>query len=217
MQYSDDWPSALEPMVIAFGATAALGWVFARNLVQARIVMCLLVASMVAGPLMSDIFTISSTQAGTNPVSGPLSNNPAAISRHLEDIRKGHPLWAQQIAYGTPAPPQLTNMLSETKETWAAATYTAQNAALYQLSSNRPVMAIGGWLGKDPAPDLRRFKELVADGRIRYFIPQRALLDRGTVGPNSIEITEWVQATYPAQTVEGVEFFDLRTPRGRIQ
>ncbi|WP_336047679.1 ArnT family glycosyltransferase [Streptomyces sp. CA2R101] len=54
--------------------------------------------------------------------------------------------------------------------TWAAAAIGSQNAASYQLATEKPVMAIGGFNGSDPSPTLARFKKEVAAGKIHYFI-----------------------------------------------
>ena len=42
---------------------------------------------------------------------------------------------------------------------WAAATTGSQQAAGYQLASQKPVMAIGGFNGSDPYPSLEQFKQ----------------------------------------------------------
>ena len=54
--------------------------------------------------------------------------------------------------------------------TWAAAAVTANGAAPLQIASGEPIMAIGGFNGTDPAPSLTEFKQLVAQGKIHYFI-----------------------------------------------
>ena len=54
--------------------------------------------------------------------------------------------------------------------TWAAAAVGANNAAGYQLASEEPVMAIGGFNGSDPSPTLAQFEQYVADGQIHWFI-----------------------------------------------
>ena len=54
--------------------------------------------------------------------------------------------------------------------TWVAATIGSQNAASYQLATNLPVMAIGGFNGSDPSPTLEQFQAYVAQGKIHYFI-----------------------------------------------
>ncbi|MBT2451127.1 glycosyltransferase family 39 protein [Streptomyces sp. ISL-43] len=58
------------------------------------------------------------------------------------------------------------------KYTWAAAAIGSQNAASYQLASEKPVMAIGGFNGSDPSPTLEQFKAYVEAGKIHYFIGQ---------------------------------------------
>ncbi|MFJ5675316.1 ArnT family glycosyltransferase [Streptomyces sp. NPDC093097] len=54
--------------------------------------------------------------------------------------------------------------------TWAAAAIGSQNAASYQLATQKPVMPIGGFNGSDPSPTLAQFKRYVAEGKIHYFI-----------------------------------------------
>ncbi len=46
----------------------------------------------------------------------------------------------------------------------------SNSAAGYQLASDEPVMAIGGFNGTDPAPTLAQFEKYVAEGKIHYFI-----------------------------------------------
>ena len=47
--------------------------------------------------------------------------------------------------------------------TWTAAAIGANNASGYQLASEQPVMAIGGFNGSDPSPTLAQFKQYVAE------------------------------------------------------
>ncbi len=54
--------------------------------------------------------------------------------------------------------------------TWVAAAVGANTAAGYQLGSDDPVMAIGGFNGTDPDPSLAAFKKLVSEGKVHYFI-----------------------------------------------
>ncbi|MFI8910712.1 ArnT family glycosyltransferase [Streptomyces sp. NPDC053513] len=87
--------------------------------------------------------------------------------------------------------------------TWVAAAVGAQNAASYQLATEKPVMAIGGFNGSDPSPTLAQFKQYVADGRIHYFIGSG-----GGMGGGS-EISSWVEDTFEKTTVDGTAFYDL--------
>ena len=51
-----------------------------------------------------------------------------------------------------------------------AAAVGSNTAAGYQLATEEPVMAIGGFNGSDPSPTLAEFQQLVADGEIHCFI-----------------------------------------------
>jgi 4-amino-4-deoxy-L-arabinose transferase-like glycosyltransferase len=95
--------------------------------------------------------------------------------------------------------------------TWAAATVGSNSAAGYQLASGKPVMAIGGFNGTDPAPTLTRFQQYVRDGRVHYFLPGRTIPSRGgTSGSgNAQQITSWVTQTFTATTVDGTTVYDL--------
>ncbi|MFJ6410835.1 ArnT family glycosyltransferase [Streptomyces hydrogenans] len=105
--------------------------------------------------------------------------------------------------------------------TWAAAAVGAQNAASYQLATEKPVMAIGGFNGSDPSPTLAQFKRYVAEGKIHYFIGSGGGGTEGgmggtggTGGPgggagSSSEISAWVQENFTAVTVGSATFYDL--------
>ncbi|MFD3530473.1 ArnT family glycosyltransferase [Streptomyces sp. NPDC058664] len=95
--------------------------------------------------------------------------------------------------------------------TWVAAAVGSQNAASYQLATEKPVMAIGGFNGSDPSPTLDRFKQYVAEGRIHYFISSGGGGGGGGMGGDgtSAEIVAWVQDTFEAVTVGSSTFYDL--------
>ena len=92
--------------------------------------------------------------------------------------------------------------------TWAAAVVGSNNAAGYQLATELPVMAVGGFNGTDPAPTLARFQQLVAEGKIHYFIAGRMM--QGDTGSNAAaQIGAWVQANYAAESVGGTTVYLL--------
>lgn len=93
---------------------------------------------------------------------------------------------------------------------WAAATTGSQNAAGYQLASELPIMAIGGFNGTDPAPTLEQFKAYVAAGLVRYYIVGGGMGGSQMGGSSAAsEIEAWVEETFEAQTVGGVTVYDL--------
>jgi 4-amino-4-deoxy-L-arabinose transferase-like glycosyltransferase len=92
--------------------------------------------------------------------------------------------------------------------TWAAAVVGSNNAAGYQLATALPVMPLGGFNGTDPAPTLAQFQQLVADGKIHYFIAARMM--QGSTGSDAaMEISAWVQANFTARTIDGTTVYLL--------
>jgi hypothetical protein len=112
--------------------------------------------------------------------------------------------------------------------TWVAAVPGSTEAAYYQLASDQPVMALGGFSSGDPAPTLEQFQSYVADGRIHYYIPStglgipkmssggsgaQAIKPPGNDGSNEAErIGDWVKQHYSAITIDGVTLYDLTQP-----
>ena len=96
--------------------------------------------------------------------------------------------------------------------TWVAAAVGSQNASGYQLATQEPVMAVGGFNGSDPSPTLEQFKAYVAEGKIHYFIGGGGMGGQSMGGSSSSsEIAAWVQENFTAQTVGGVTVYDLTT------
>ncbi|WP_431044153.1 ArnT family glycosyltransferase [Streptomyces sp. P1-3] len=106
--------------------------------------------------------------------------------------------------------------------TWVAAAIGSQNAASYQLATEDPVMAIGGFNGSDPSPTLAQFKEHVQQGKIHYFIASGGMgggMGEGPGGDNgggpgggngtSSRITSWIEDTFKKVTVDGTTLYDL--------
>jgi hypothetical protein len=92
--------------------------------------------------------------------------------------------------------------------TWAAATVGSESAAPLQLATGKPVLAIGGFNGTDPAPTLAQFERLVSQHKIHYFVGQNGSSFGGGSGA-APEITSWVEAHFTARTVGGVTVYDL--------
>ncbi len=95
--------------------------------------------------------------------------------------------------------------------TWVAAAIGSNTASGYQLATELPVMAIGGFNGSDPSPTLAQFKRYVADGEIHYFIGGGSGGGGGmnAGGSTSSEISTWVSDNFTAKTVDGVTIYDL--------
>ena len=98
----------------------------------------------------------------------PPDRHPGPAGRHGD--RRGRAPAASSAA-ASPRPP-ITALLQTDADsyTWAAAAIGSNSAAGYQLASEEPVMAIGGFNGSDPSPTLAQFQTYVANGEIHYFI-----------------------------------------------
>ncbi|MFJ1605141.1 ArnT family glycosyltransferase [Streptomyces sp. NPDC088253] len=98
--------------------------------------------------------------------------------------------------------------------TWAAAAIGSQNSASYQLSTGKPVMAIGGFNGTDPSPTLAQFKKYVTDGKIHYFISGGGMGggNSSSTTSTSSQISSWVTANFKKVTVGSATFYDLTQP-----
>lgn len=119
---------------------------------------------------------------------------------------------------GSPTPSaELTALLEQDagSYTWVAAAIGSNNAAGYQLATGKPVMAVGGFNGTDPAPTLAQFQALVAAGKIHYFVGGGTAMGRRVASTDTggsddaTQILRWVQENFAATTVGGTTVHDL--------
>jgi len=93
---------------------------------------------------------------------------------------------------------------------WAASAVGSNTAAGYQLATDDPVMAIGGFNGTDPAPTLAGFERFVHEHEIHYFIAGGVVGGAGgNAGSDANAIATWVEDHFTARTVDGVTIYDL--------
>jgi hypothetical protein len=95
--------------------------------------------------------------------------------------------------------------------TWVAATTSDNEAASLELATGKAVMAIGGYNGTDNAITLAKFKQLVAAGRIHYYVAD----SQGFIGSTAANtstgyaIQQWVTQTFTAETIGGTTVYDV--------
>ena len=120
---------------------------------------------------------------------------------------------------GTPSD-EVVQFLEDGKAgfTYALATIGANSAAGYQLATDDPVMAIGGFNGTDQWPTLEGFQQMVTDGDIHYFLAGGGFPGGGGGGggaqgiSSSSAISSWVTANFESVEVDGTTFYDLTQP-----
>jgi 4-amino-4-deoxy-L-arabinose transferase-like glycosyltransferase len=180
------WTPWLRWVLLAVTAIAVLALVFG---VHARgWLVGVLVAAALLGTSGYSFATAAIPHSGSIPLSGPRTQQGGGGG-----LREG--------ASST----EVVQLLKGTSTEWAAATVGAQGAASLQLSSGRPVIAIGGWNGSDPAPTLDEFKALVAQGKVRYFVTG----GQGGFGRGDSGIGAWVAANFEAVDAGGQTIYDL--------
>ena len=116
---------------------------------------------------------------------------------------------------GTPSDAVISALTENADQyTWVAAAVGSNSAAGFQLASEKPVMAIGGFNGSDPSPTLAEFKELVAQGKIHWFIGGGGGMGGGQQGGSSAsqDIRSWVSENFTAQTIGNTTMYDLTAP-----
>ncbi len=117
---------------------------------------------------------------------------------------------------GTPSTEAVSALTRNADDfTWVAATVGSNSAAGFQLATEKPVMAIGGFNGSDPSPTLEEFIALVERGRIHWFIGG-ARMGGGQMGGSraSSEIASWVAQNFEAQEIGNTTMYDLSLPVG---
>jgi 4-amino-4-deoxy-L-arabinose transferase-like glycosyltransferase len=177
--------------VAGVGATTAIAMGVHRMKRAAVVVAAVALIAGFGGTAAYTVATASVAHTGSIPASGPAGD--------------------QQMDFGMSraVSAELTAALRNTTERWAAASTGAQGAGNLQLASGRPVMAIGGFSGSDPAPTLARFQAYVEAGEVRYYIDG----GRGGGPGGDSGIASWVQANFTAVTIGGQTVYDLSASR----
>lgn len=199
--------------------------------IMARTTAALAVAAALAGPLAYSLSTAATAHSGSIVSAGPAVSGRggagmppsfggapggiggAAAANGTGMVRGpgagGAGGMGGLLGASTPSAALVTALQTNAgKFTWAAAVVGSNNAAGYQLATQLPVMAVGGFNGTDPAPTLAQFQQYVADGRIHYFIAGRTM--QGESGSDdAAQIAAWVQANFSARTVGGTTVYLL--------
>ncbi len=199
-----DWHPWLKYVVatLGFGAALMIGGV--RHLPRriGQVVAATAVVAALLGPAAYSLSTAATAHTGSLPSAGPTTrtNQPGGGGGLLE---------------GSESTTAITDLLEADADTytWVAAAVGSNSASGYQLATEEPVMAIGGFNGSDPSPTLAQFQQYVADGEIHYFIASGGGPGGVAGGPRSsgsaTEIASWVAANFESQTVDQITLYDL--------
>ena len=225
-----DWQPWLRYVVLVLGIGSAVLLLgvgrLPRRLGQAVATTALVAA--LAGPAAYSLATAATPHSGSIPSAGPASSAgfggprggfgaPPNATPGAAGTTNGTANGASTggLLDGSTSSAALNALLGQDSSSyrWVAAAVGSNTAAGYQLATQLPVMPIGGFNGSDPSPTLAEFQRYVADGDIHWFIASGGG-PGGGFGPNaggstSSAIATWVEATFTAQTVDGVTVYDL--------
>jgi 4-amino-4-deoxy-L-arabinose transferase-like glycosyltransferase len=233
-----DWAPWLRWFVLLFGAAAVAAVLIARSVL---LVSATVAATLLAGPTAYSLQTASTAHTGALPVAGPSA--AGGFGGGPGGARNGAPpnggqggppagLGGQQ---GGTAPGGATTRggagglggvatissalkaaLTSGSYTWAAATTGDNEAASLELATGKAVMSLGGYNGTDPAITLAAFKQLVAQGKVHYYVADSG----GFIGSGdaqtstAYQIQQWITSTFTAQTIGSTTVYDLTSNTG---
>ena len=229
---SPDFLPCAKYLVLVAGLGSALllaGVRFLPRRIALAVGAAALVASL-AGPAAYAVDTAATPHTGSIPSAGPSSGQgqgppggpaggPGGGGQVGGGMRGGT---TGGLLSGSQSTAEITALLQQDASAydWAAAAGGSNSAAGYQLASQQPVMAIGGFNGSDPSPTLAQFQSWAAEGRIHWFIASDGGLGGGVGGgfggggpsaggSTSSAIASWVEDSFTATTVDGVALYDL--------
>jgi hypothetical protein len=184
---------AVLSLLVLTGVAGALlvGAVRSARWPVVRLGAVLALTAVLIGPVTWSVATAASPHTGSSVKAGPV--NGALL-----------PGAGSTPAAASSADPALLSALRRDTDdwTWTAATVGRKAAAL-QLAAGAPVMPIGGFFGRDPAPTLAGFEADVRAHRIHWYVP-------GLHGSGSAHrIDRWVRAHAPSVRVGGTTIYDL--------
>lgn len=174
LAHQPSWPMLLTSVVVAGTAVAVIGVLYAGDLRcpqfspspwrHGGLLPLTVVLTLLLGPIAWSVATAGQVHHGPNVVSGPSrsllqpsstpAGRPAAEGAFPSGMR-------DKVLGGSGGYP------------WAAAV-VGHRAADLQLATGVPVLAVGGYFGRDPSPTLPEFVTAAASHRVHYLLFTKA-------------------------------------------
>lgn len=186
------WSRWLTPPVVSCAAVTALvvvGLPLVRGLRGRRWVVAVALATgavgVLAAPATWTAYSVHSSRFVALPTAGPPAEVQVAFARRFARARGG----AVGSGFGGMDAGLLRYLEShQGSARYLMATMAAMSAAPYMIASERPAMALGGFMGGDRIVDASRLSGMVSSGLVRYFL-------LGRMGsPVNSDLVAWVSA-----------------------
>jgi 4-amino-4-deoxy-L-arabinose transferase-like glycosyltransferase len=223
-----DWAPWLRLVVLVAGLASGVLLLFAAHLPEAaaRGVAVVAVLSVLAAPVGYALATAATPHTGAIPSAGPAGAGGGprffagpggrAGAQPPVGVPRGGMMLGGVLDAVTPTAAVTSALNQRAGEfTWVAAVVGSNAAAGYQLATGHPVLPLGGFNGTDPAPTLAQFQDWVRAGKVHYLIGGGLAGFGGRFGAartgsdDAQRIVEWVAASFPMSTVDGVTLYDL--------
>lgn len=196
--YRNDWTILMWIVgvagVAATGITVILPPRISKRL--RRMALACAVISACAAPIAYSISTVLVAHSGSIPTAGP---NASAMNNTNNETAFAEAVLVKFL------------LANQRGATWIAAVDSANTSAPIQLSTKQPVMAIGGFNGSDLTLTLQSFKQLVATGKVRYYVADNSSRGGGS-GRNS-DIAQWATSSGVKIEYGGAQYavYDLKS------
>ncbi len=190
-------------LVIATGGVATILTLLplAQTKRLKQIILSLAIIAGMAAPIAFSVSTVATAHSGSIPTAGP---GATAINGTNNESTQAE---SSLIAY---------LLANQNGAAWIAAVNSANESAPVQLSSGQPVMAIGGFNGSDSTLTLAQFKQLVKEGKIRYYVTSSGQGKSGDPGGaggpgGNSEIASWATSSGVKVAYGGTQYivYDL--------
>lgn len=202
LDYSNYWPWLMWLVMIAGGIATILTLLpLSQTKRLKQIILGLAITAGMAAPIVFSVSTVATAHSGSIPTAG---SGASAMSNTNNELAR--------------AESTLVSFLLENRHgtTWLAAVNSANESAPIQLSSGQPVMAIGGFNGSDSTLTLSQLKQLVKQGKVRYYVVNsrqgKSGGPSGMSGPGgNSEILLWMKSTGSKVDYGGTQYtvYDL--------
>lgn len=174
--YRNDWTILMWIVGVAGVAATGIAVILPPRISMRlrRMMLACAVISAGAAPIAYSISTVMAAHSGSIPTAEP---NASAMNNTNNEAASAEAALVKFL------------LANQQGAMWIAAVDSANTSAPIQLSTKQPVMAIGGFNGSDSALTLQSFKQLVATGKVRYYVVDSRSRGGGP-GGNS-DIAQW--------------------------
>lgn len=195
--YRNDWTILMWIVGVAGVATTGITVILPPRISTRlrRMALACAVISACAAPIAYSISTVLVAHSGSIPTAGP---NASAMNNTNNETAFAEAALVKFL------------LANQQDATWIATVDSANTSAPIQLSTKQPVMAIGGFNGSDSTLTLQSFKQLVATGKVRYYVVDNSSRGGGS-GGNS-DIAQWATSSGVKIECGGTQYavYDLK-------